>query len=265
MNVQSMHRITQFDSAYLGRAMTIDVFLPTDYASLQKPISLLLMNDGQQGIRLKLAETVSDFNAKNNDKPLCVVAIHSGPDRVNEYGVAATADYAGRGAMAGAYSFFILKELLPWIEKQYPVGGSAELRGIGGFSLGGLSAFDLAWHYPDVFSKAGIFSGSFWWRSHPVDSAYRDAEDRIMHRLVKTGTFHEHLRMWFFAGTAEESEDRNNNGIIDVIDDIQDLMSEIRKIGYKDTTHLHYEEMEGGMHTEETWAKALPACLEWLY
>lgn len=265
MHIQPVHRITQFSSAYLAREVCIDIYLPPDSASSEKPARLLLLNDGQQGIRLKLADLVSTYNASHPDEPLCVAAIHSGVDRVNEYGVAATADYAGRGAMAGAYSFFILKELLPWIEHNYPVGGEASMRGFAGFSLGGLSAFDIAWHHPDVFSKAGIFSGSFWWRSKPVDGAYRDAEDRIMHRLVQAGKLHDHLRIWFFAGTAEESEDRNNNGIIDVIDDILDLMKELEKLDYQRDTHMVYHQMEGGMHNEETWAKALPACLDWLF
>jgi predicted alpha/beta superfamily hydrolase len=265
MIVQPIHRITGFASAYLARDFSIDLYLPEHYQKPDKPVQLLLLNDGQQAVRLKLAESVGEFNKNHPETPLCVAAIHSGPDRVNEYGVAATADYAGRGAMAGAYTFFVLKELIPWIEKNYAVGGTADLRGFAGFSLGGLSAFDIVWHHPDVFSKGGIFSGSFWWRSKPVDSDYRDAEDRIMHRLVKAGALHDPHRFWFFAGTAEESEDRNNNGIIDVIDDILDLMNELEARGYTRDTHMHYHQMEGGMHTEETWAKALPMCLEWLY
>ena len=265
MVIQPIHRVTHFESAYLARDVIFDIYLPDDYASIEKPIQLLFINDGQHGVRLKLAQAVSDFNKARKDTPLCVVALHSGPDRIHEYGVAATPDYAGRGAMAGAYSFFILKELLPWIESNYRVGGSPDLRGFAGYSLGGLSAFDLVWHNPDVFSKGGILSPAFWWRSKPVDGEYRDAEDRIMHRLVKAGKLHSHLRLWFFAGTAEETEDRNNNGIIDVIDDIHDLMNELRKLGYGDNDELFYHEMKDGLHTEETWAKALPICLEWLY
>ena len=85
-----------------------------------------------------------------------------------------------------------------------------------------------------------------------------------MHHLVPAGDYHEHLRMWFSAGTDEEKEDRNNNGIIDVIDDILDLMAELNKLGY-DERHMKYVEVEGGQHNEETWSELMPSFLTWAF
>ncbi|MCB0642406.1 MAG: esterase family protein, partial [Phaeodactylibacter sp.] len=68
----------------------------------------------------------------------------------------------GRGAKAGPYAQFLLKEFIPTFQRQYPVSREAAQQVVAGFSLGGLSAFDLAWNHPEQFAKAGIFSGALW-------------------------------------------------------------------------------------------------------
>lgn len=264
MQIQTIHRIAGFDSVYLEREVTIDLYLPPAFGSYSDRIPLLLLNDGQSGVALRLSQSLQTWHAAGKS-PIAVAAIHSSASRLDEYGTAASPDYAGRGALAGAYSFFITQELLPVLEEKYAIGGSSEKRAVAGFSLGGLAAFDLVWHHPTLFSRVGVFSGSFWWRSKKKKSPFQDEEDRIMHRLVKAGKLHEHLRIWFFAGDEEEKDDRNNNGIIDVIDDTLDLMKGLEKMGYTKEKHFTYQEMKGGKHNETTWAKALPDCLKWLF
>ena len=54
-----------------------------------------------------------------------------------------------------------------------------------GFSLGGLMALDIVWKHPNQFSKAGIFSGSLWWRSiDQTEEEYDDDKHRIMQQPV---------------------------------------------------------------------------------
>ncbi len=43
---------------------------------------------------------------------------------------------------------------------------------ISGCSLGGLSAFDVAWDYADKIDKVGVFSGSFWYRDKDANDPY---------------------------------------------------------------------------------------------
>lgn len=51
----------------------------------------------------------------------------------------------------------IYKELVPFVESQYPIASDRRYRAAAGGSLGGIAAYRLAFQYPDTFSSAGIF------------------------------------------------------------------------------------------------------------
>lgn len=51
----------------------------------------------------------------------------------------------------------ILEELIPAVESQYPIAAERRYRAVAGASLGGFSAYRLAFQHPDTFSSAGIF------------------------------------------------------------------------------------------------------------
>ena len=120
---------------------------------------------------------------------------------------------------------FIKSELLPAIHKLTGIEHFASTA-FAGFSLGGLSALDIAWHNPELFDKAGIFSGSFWWRSKDLNKGYTDS-DRIMHSIIRQTQAKPGLKIWLQTGTKDETADRNKNGIIDSIDDTVDLIEEL--------------------------------------
>lgn len=58
------------------------------------------------------------------------------------------------------YESFIVKELIPEVEKRYPCGGSFEKRGIAGFSMGGHGAFKISLKHPEMFKATGSFAGA---------------------------------------------------------------------------------------------------------
>ena len=53
---QVVHRYQAFPSLYLDREVTIDVFLPPGYDSLDKPCHLMFFNDGQQSARMRMGQ-----------------------------------------------------------------------------------------------------------------------------------------------------------------------------------------------------------------
>lgn len=218
------------------------------------------MNDGQDYGQLKMGDILKDFYLKKNFE-FVYVGIHCNKDRLYEYGTSGIPDYKGRGNKAQAHSDFVIKELMPWVEANFPAATEKESRFIAGFSLGGLSALDILWEHPTLFSKVGVFSGSFWWRKKEFRDGYDDDKDRIMHQKVRSGSFHEGLSFWFECGTKDEKSDRNNNGIIDSIDDTVDLMNELKLKGYEKVTYL---EVEDGEHNFNTWRKVMPNFLDWL-
>lgn len=229
----------------LQREVTLDVYQPEG-----PPRVLLLVNDGQD---MPVPPAVIPPG-------VWVAAIHAGPRRRQEYGVAGIADYKGDGALATVYSQFVIKELLPFLECQYPSLAGVK-RAFAGFSLGGLSALDIVWQHPQYFHMAGVFSGALWWRSRPLDAAYRDDRDRIMHRRIRESAYRPGLQFFFACGTDDETADRNSNGIIDSIDDTRDLIGELVEKGYREPEDIAYLEIPGGRHDKETWGKAMEVFL----
>lgn len=251
---------TTLTSDYLERDVIIDAYLPKNII-LPDQMSLLLVNDGQDLLKMPFDQLLDNEITKGNIEPLMVIGIHCGEDRKLEYGTAYRQDFKGRGSKAGLYNKFIFDELLPYIRKQYNVPNFKE-KAFAGFSLGGLCALDIVWNHVNQFTKVGVFSGSLWWRRKSYDEGYNDEMDRIMHLQVRKGIFSPWLKFFFECGTEDEKEDRNNNGIIDSIDDTLDLVHELKAKGYTDE-HITYLELEGGRHDVKTWGKVFPQFLQW--
>lgn len=247
-------------SEYLERAVTINIYMPSKIKYLDQ-VSLVLFNDGQDLIKMSFDEIFSDLLASGSIESIVCVGIHCGPERKMEYGTAYSADFNGRGAKAGLYSKFIFDELLPFIRKKYNAPSFKD-KSFAGFSLGALSAMDIAWNYASEFRKVGLFSPSLWWRRKGYEDGYDDEQDRLMHLQIRKGKFHPWLQFFIECGELDETADRNNNGIIDSIDDALDLIVALKAKGYTEK-HIQYLQVEEGKHDIETWAKIIPQFLKW--
>lgn len=247
-------------SHFLKRHVIMNVYRPRNE---DVPLSLLILNDGQNLDEMPFAPMLNGLLASGHIRPLFCVGLHCNRDRIEEYGTASTPDYAGRGKKAKAYQQFIVNELLPFLHTAYNIE-SFEQKAIAGFSMGGLSAIDTLWNYPDVFSTAGVFSGSLWWRSKDLNEGYNDDTDRIMHQLIRQKEYLPSKRFYFITGSLDETADRNNNGVIDSIDDTLDLIKELEALGYSKEKDIRYINDDEGRHDVATWGKALPAFLLWL-
>jgi enterochelin esterase-like enzyme len=247
-------------SGFLKRDVIIDTYLPLNIIDVTR-LDLLLINDGQDLPKMPFDRMLDKLVDESIIDPLICVGIYCGENRKMEYGVAATPDYKGLGASAGSYQQFIMDEMLPFVQQTYNIP-SFKNKSFAGFSLGALSALDIVWNNPALFKACGVFSGALWWRSKAYDEGYNDATDRIMHQQIKKGTYHSQLRFFFECGAMDETEDRNNNGIIDTIDDTIDLIDELYKLGYPKKA-VKYLEIEDGRHDVPTWAKAFPYFLQW--
>lgn len=250
------------DSPLLNRAVKVDFYKPKNVAS-SNYLSLLLINDGQDMELAGFANTLNTFIETDAIAPLFAVGIHCSDDRKNEYGTALITDYKGRGTKAKAYQNFVLQELLPFIRTQYNIVAFRD-KAFAGFSLGGLSALDTVWNNAQEFNKVGVFSGSLWWRSKSSKGeAFDEDKDRIMHQQIRAGQYYPWLKFFFQCGLQDEKADRNNNGIIDSVDDTQDLIKELEQKGYNKNNDLEYLELADGKHDVPTWGRAIPQFLKW--
>lgn len=257
--------IEDFYSAALRHRVKMEILLPPWYEETpQFNFRLLILNDGQSMMKVKIKEALLELYKENKIPPLIVCGVHA-HNRLQEYGVSGVPDYKSRGDKALKYSRFVVNELLPLLKKNFRVAEGAASTALAGFSLGGLSAFDIAWNYPHIFGTAGVFSGSFWWRSKGYNDGYDDTVDRIMHRIVRSTDSKSNQRFWFQCGTEDEMSDRNNNGIIDAIEDTLDIIAELEQLGYERGKDVEYVEVQGGRHHEDTWAEVMPQFLEWAF
>ena len=248
----------ELQSRYLKRAVKIDLY--HDNAEMEN-CSLLLINDGQDLVKMGFSNILRRLKLR----PLIIAGIHCSEDRKNEYGMSSGPDYKGWGAKAGAYEKFVVKELIPLLRSRFKNIAFTDMS-FSGFSLGGLSAFDIAWNHPEIFSMTAVFSGSLWWRSvDKIDKDYNPWVHRMMHRQVNESKIHTGFRFFFECGELDELEDRNKNGVIDSIDDTIDLMRILVRKGYREGSDIYYLQMPDGRHDVPSWAKALPVFLKWAY
>jgi iron(III)-enterobactin esterase len=248
---------TVIRSEFLGREVQVDFYLPKNIYDPSE-LNLLLINDGQNMI-------LEDLFSANKLKPILCVAIHAGEQRRMEYGVATEADFMGRGAKAKQYTSFVMMELLLFIRQRFPQFYFRN-KTFAGFSLGGLMALDIVWNYPEHFRIAGVFSGSLWWRN--LDDQHEDYADdvnRIMHQQIKNGRMNEGQKFFFTTGSLDETNDRNNNGVIDSIDDTISLINDLESLGYKNGKDIRYINYEDGKHDLATWSRAMPEFLNWAF
>jgi enterochelin esterase-like enzyme len=250
-------------SSHLQRNVKLHI-LHTPPPSDRSLFNLLILNDGQDIDKMRVKETLDSLYKAKKILPLVIIGVEAG-DRMQEYGVTDKPDYLNRGSRANLYDAFINNELYPYAKKQSGVRKFQSFV-IAGCSMGGLSAFDIAWNHPDKINKVGVFSGSFWWRDKPSeDSSYSDEKNRIMYAKLKASRKKPGLQYWFYAGAAEEKGDRDKDSIIDIIDDTKDIISLLEKKNIVAPEGIVYRELPNGVHNYSSWSEVFPEFLVWAF
>ncbi len=250
-------------SKYLERGVKVDVFLPPQYSKDKKQrYPTIYFNDGQDMFALGMYDTLTRLYNEGTLPHCIIIAIYCNDNRINEYGTALEIDYKNRGNKAREYTNFIIHELLPLMRTEYRCRLEPAKNIFAGFSLGALSALDIAWANPSVFGKIGVFSGALWWRAKAWTPEDPDG-GRIMHDIIRRSSYQSGMKFWFEVGTNDEESDRNNNGVIDAIDDTRDLIDELIALGYRPHEDIKYVEIDGGEHNPQTWGAIMPVFLDW--
>ncbi len=171
--------------------LRIQVYLPPGYDKT-KTYKTLYINDGQTifGITgLNMDAIADEMIAKKMIDPLIMVGIESDRDRTSQYlpyhDAGARQDFGDYQPQADAYTKKIISRLIPFIEKNYAAG---PVKGIAGYSFGGLHAIWAALNHPSVFKFAAGLSPSYWVNDFKLfTEAYKAQKDQVYYFDMGTG------------------------------------------------------------------------------
>jgi enterochelin esterase-like enzyme len=135
-------------SKALGRRMTARVYLPARFRRTRR-YPLLVCHDGDDYLNYASLGLVLDNLIHRLEVAPMIVAMVSSSRRLVEY------------AADPGHAQFVVEELLPFLEKEYPLDRKIESRGLMGASFGGVASLSTAWRYPGRFGRLLLQSGSF--------------------------------------------------------------------------------------------------------
>ncbi|HNW43194.1 MAG TPA: alpha/beta hydrolase-fold protein [Elusimicrobiales bacterium] len=227
------------------------VYLPPGYAASDLRYPVLYMHDGQNlfdpqasfcgewGVDKAIDALVRE---KKTAGAIVIGIDNGGVERWNEYSPWGCRDGSGR-CWGDKYARFIIEDLKPLADRKFRTLPGRESTGIAGSSLGAIISFYAALKYPGVFSRAGLFSPSFW---------YARAEAAA---LLKTARLPQGLRVYMDVGTEEGDHGPEY---------LTDAGAMAAAFSKKRGVEQRYVVDQGGIHNEKAWAQRFPAAFLWL-
>lgn len=245
---ENVHTIENFYIPELNTSRRIWVYLPPDYATSNRDYPVLYMHDAQNVFDLyssfsgewRVDESLNAMFAEGDAGVIVIGVENGGGSRIDEYTPWPNAQYGG--GEGAKYAAFLVNTLKPYVDSNYRTRPEREATGIMGSSLGGLITMYTAMEYQEVFSKAGVFSPSFWWS----DEAYQH---------VRNEGKRANMKIYFLAGE-QESES--------MVLDMQAMYNVMREIGFSES-ELFFRTHPDGQHSEGYWAREFPGAYYWLF
>ena len=246
-------------SAVLGLTRRLTIFIPSPPkpGTLRYPV--LYLNDGQNlfdparafaGNTWRVAETVSALVEAGMIPPLVVVGIdHGMARRAREYlPVSDDRNPLAKRPLGRRYARFVRDEVMPFVQREFPVSRRASDTGIGGSSYGAIAALFTVLQSPRRFGRLLIESPSLY-----------VGRGRLL-RLARRATAWP-ARVYLGVGTAETSRaDWNEETVVNVMR----LEQTLKKAGLG-PRRLKMIIEQGATHSEGAWAARLPFALTFLF
>ncbi len=270
----SIHTIRDFKSEYVSQRQ-IDVWMPEGFDPKQdQKYAVLYMHDGQNLFDTRFgyhgqiwAADVALQKLLDDNKvmPTLIVAIWNTPRRFAEYlpkpaftGLSKYQQYVLTRERTGKplsddYLRFLVKELKPYIDANYPVYTGPSHTFIGGSSMGGLiSAYALA-AYPDVFGGAACFSTHWPLSTEENELAFSRPFMLYLDEHLPKPNGH---KIYFDYGT--ETLDAYYEKHQKVMDSV------MKSNGYDAGKNWITRKFEGHAHNEAAWRSRMHIALEFL-
>jgi enterochelin esterase family protein len=150
------------------------------------------------------------------------------------------------------YGKYLLDEILPEVEKTYKIRHDPYSRAIAGASSGAICAFNVAWYYPQQFSRVLSHIGSYvplqWHPEQGLDGGY------IVSNKVRRDP-RKNIRVWLSDGMYDQEVPFGSWPLNNIM-----LANALKLKGYD----FHFR-FGGGMHAIAQGALDLPESLVWLW
>ncbi len=236
---------TAFYMPQLHRSRRIWLYLPPGYESSKEKYPVIYMHDGQN-----LFDEATSFAGEwgideyldsiysQGKKAAIIVGIDNGQvKRMVEYNPY-TSQQFGEGE-GDKYVDFMVKNLKPYIDRNYRTLKNKQNTFIAGSSMGGLISFYAILKYPKVFGGAGVFSPSFW-TAAGIDSMVRSHAAALSSRIL------------FYAGGKEGNS---------MLSNMERIANETRQYSTSKIKEVIDPEAQ---HNEAAWRNHFPHFYEWV-
>jgi predicted alpha/beta superfamily hydrolase len=247
-------------SLYLGLTRRLTVWVPPGARGRRvRPYPVLYLNDGQNlfeperafaGSTWRVPQSALRLVRSRRIPPLLIVGIdHGGARRGREYlPVDDELNPAACDPLGREYAEFVIREVMPFIARNYPVARGASNTGFGGSSYGAIAALHAAMIKPGVFGRLLLESPSLY-----------VGREHLLARAVHVERWPG--RIYLGVGTRETSRPERNE---ETVRNVLKLEAVLRRAGLG-PRRLRVVVQEGGTHSEHAWAERLPQALEFLF
>jgi len=254
-------RLHPFRSHVFHNTRFLRVWLPPGYddlANAGRRYPVLYLNDGQNlfesatsfaGVEWQADETADRLIREGKIPPMMIVGLdNAGRSRIREYMPHRSLHPVMLRAQGARYPTFLIKEVMPFIARNYRVAAGPENTGLGGSSLGALIAVYTVAVRPGLFGRLLMESPSLW-----ASNRQFIKESRAVKRWPE--------RVLLATGTAEAGrKDRDQS----VVDDVRELAGILRRAGLGEK-RLKLIIEDGATHNESAWARRFPEALTFLF
>jgi enterochelin esterase-like enzyme len=135
-------------SRHLERSARVTLYLPARFRR-SRSYPVLIVHDGGDYLNFASMKTVLDNLIHRLDVAETIVALTHPVQRLQEY-----ANYE-------PHEQFLVEELLPWLDREFPTIVEPHGRGVMGASFGAVASLATAVRFPDTFGRLLLQSGSF--------------------------------------------------------------------------------------------------------
>lgn len=221
------------DSQFLGEQRNLRIYLPPGYNEiLSYPV--VYCQDGEEFFNFgRIATHANELILDEGIDPFIIVGVE-----VNTS--VRTEEYAPFGNRFEAYTSCFTEEIIPFVERNYPVRREPSERVLAGDSLGGTVSLHLAMKYPELFSQIISLSGAFYEPTLDILSQQQDLSN---------------LSLFMIVGLQEDNY-TTDTGTYNFVDLNRRARALLEERGAK----VHYYEKDG-KHLWGFWQQELPDAL----